>query len=66
MNRELEKGDKWFKSNKFTVNSRKTHYMLFHRTRIKHKVHVDRVHICGSYLVKVNNIKFLGAIIDGS
>ena len=38
--------------------------MLFHRTRIKHKVHEDRVHISGSNLVKVNNIKFLGVIID--
>ena len=38
--------------------------MLFHRTRIKHKVHEDRVHISGSNLVKGNNIKFLGVIID--
>ena len=36
--------------------------MLFHRTRIKHKVHKDRMH--GSNLVKVNNIKFIGVIID--
>ena len=64
MNRELEKVDKWLKSNKLTVNIKKTHYMLFHCTRIKHKVHEDRVHISGSNLVKVNNIKFLGVIID--
>ena len=64
MNRELEKVDKWLKSNKLTVNIKKTQYMLFHRTRIKHKVHEDRVHISGSNLVKVNNIKFLGVIID--
>ena len=35
MNRELEKVDKWLKSNKLTVNIKKTQYMLFHRTRIK-------------------------------
>ena len=64
MNRELEKVDKWLKSNNLTVNIKKTHYMLFHRTRIKHKVHEDRVHISGNNLVKVNNIKFLGVIID--
>ena len=58
MNRELEKVDKWIKSNKFTVNIKKTHYMLFHHARIKHKVREDRVHISGSNLVKVNNIKF--------
>ena len=39
--------------------------MLFHRTRIKHKVHEDRAHICGRNLVvKVNNNKFLEVIID--
>ena len=64
MNRELEKVDKWLKSNKLTVNIKKTQYMLFHRTKIKHKVHEDKVHISGSNLVKVNNIKFLGVIID--
>ena len=64
MNRELEKVDKWLKSNKLTVNIKKTQYMLFHRNIIKHKVHEDRVHMSGSNLVKVNNIKFLGVIID--
>ena len=34
--------------NKLTVNNKKTHYMLLHRTRIKHKVSEDRVHICES------------------
>ena len=37
MNRELEKVDKWLKSNKLTVNIKQTHYLLFHRTRINHK-----------------------------
>ena len=35
MNRELEKVDKWLKSNKLTSIFKKTHYMMFHRTRIK-------------------------------
>ena len=64
MNRELEKVDKWLKSNKLTVNIKKTQYMLFHHTRIKHKVHEDRVHISRNNLARVNNIKFLGVIID--
>ena len=63
MNPELEKVDKWLKSNKLTINILKTHYMMFHRTRIKNKK-VDRVHICGKNLANVNNTKFLGVIID--
>ena len=47
MNRELEKIDNWVKSNKLTVNIKKTHYKLFHRTRIKNTIPEDRVHICG-------------------
>ena len=35
MNIELVKVDKWLKSNKLTVNIKKPHYMMFHRTRIK-------------------------------
>ena len=64
MNRELEKVDKWLKSNKLTINILKTHYMMFHRTRIKNKTVEDRVHICRKNLANVNNTKFLGLIID--
>ena len=45
--------------NKLTANIKKTHYMLFHHTRIKQTVPEDRVHICGNNLVCVNNTKFL-------
>ena len=45
INTELEKVDKWLKSNKLSVNIKKTHYMMFHRTRIKNKATEDRVHL---------------------
>ena len=64
MNRELEKVDTWLKSNKLTLNILKTHYMMFHRTRIKHKAAEIKVHISGNNIVCVNNTKFLGLIID--
>ena len=63
-NTELEKVDKWLKSNKLSVNIKKTHYMMFHRTRIKNKATEDRVHLCGNNLISVSNTKFLGVIID--
>ena len=64
MNRELEKVDAWLKSNKLTLSILKTHYVMFHRTRIKHKAPEIKVHISGNNIVCVNNTKFLGLIID--
>ena len=36
LNTELEKISIWLEANKLTININKTHYMMFHRTRIKH------------------------------
>ena len=36
LNTELEKVNIWLKVNKLTINTKKTHYMMFHRTQIKH------------------------------
>ena len=66
MNTELEKVDKWLKSNKLSLNINKTHYMMFHRTRIKNKAAEDRVHLCGNNLISVSNTKFLEVIIDSN
>ena len=35
LNTELEKISIWLEANKLTININKTHYMMFHRTRIK-------------------------------
>ena len=64
MNTEWVKVDKWLKSNKLSVNIKKNHDMMFHRTIIKNKAPDDRVHLCGNNLVSVNNTKFLWVIID--
>ena len=37
VNNELERIHIWMRANKLTVNIKNTHYMMFHRTRIKHK-----------------------------
>ena len=64
MNTKLEKVDKWLKSNKLSVNIKKPSLYDVHRTRIKNKAAVDRVHLCGNNLVSVSYTKFLGVIID--
>ena len=36
LNTELEKVNMCLKANKLTINTKKTHYMMFYRTQIKH------------------------------
>ena len=40
LNTELEKVNMCLKSNKLTINTKKTHYMMFHGTRIKHNTNI--------------------------
>ena len=62
---QLEKVDNWLKSNKLTVHINKTHYMLFHRTKIKHRVPEDKsTYIRETNLVCANTTNCLGVIID--
>ena len=63
LNNELEKVNIWLKSNKLTINIKKTHYMMFHRTRIQYK-NIQDIFIGGNKIEYTNNTKFLGVIID--
>ena len=63
INNELEKVNVWLKANKLTLNIKKTHYMMFHRTRIKHSNRKE-IYIDGNSINYTNNTKFLGVIID--
>ena len=62
LNNELKRVDIWLKANKITINTKKTHYMMFHRTRIKGDHHP--IIIGGNPLTYFNNTQFLGVIID--
>ena len=48
----------------YLLTFKKTHNIMFHRTRIKNKAAEDRMHLCGNNLLSVSNTKFLGVIID--
>ena len=54
----------WLKSNKLTLNVNKTHYMIFHRAKIK----VPHSHppLCINYstLSKTQHFKYLGVLLD--
>ena len=62
-NTELEKVNMGLKANKLTINTKKTHYMMFHRTRIKHNTNF-KIIINNNIVDHINNIKFLRVIID--
>ena len=66
LNLELMKVDSWLSANKLTINIKKTHYMMFHRTRIKQKCLINNpmVQVRNQNLTGVNNTKFVGIIID--
>ena len=65
LNFELESLCIWFKSNKLSLNTQKTFYMVFHRARLKT---VDNssmdIIMDNQILTKVNSIKYLGIIVD--
>ena len=62
LNKELELLFIWLKSNKLSLNTENTFYMLFHRARIKGNKSVVKIN--DSVLNRVNNMKYLGVIID--
>ena len=55
----------WFKANRLSLNTTKTFYLIFHRTRIKHMSGVaNRTTMDNTILVKTSSLKYLGVIVD--
>ena len=64
MNQELHLFYIWLQSNKLTLNFQKTFYIIFHRERLKlHNTTID-LQMGDCNLNKVNNLKYIGLIID--
>ena len=64
INKELGLLFTWLQANKLSLNGQKTYYMIFHRARIKLLNHSSNVVIGGSILTEIDEIKYLGVIID--
>ena len=62
---DLKKAMIWFKSNKLSLNTQKTFYMVFHRARLKTigNSSMDII-MDNQVLTKVNSTKYLGIIVD--
>ena len=63
LNKEFENISIWLVANKLTININKTHYMMFHRTRVKHNTNF-KINISNNVIDRSMNTKFLGVIID--
>ena len=63
LNTELISINNRFKANKLSLNTKKSFFMIFHRSRIKPNV-INRVVIDNHQLTQVNSAKYLGVIID--
>ena len=63
MNTELISLNNWFKANKLSLNTKKSFFMIFHRSRIKSNS-IGSILIDNTELTKVDYAKYLGVIID--
>ena len=61
-NVELNKLDVWLQANKLTLNTNKTHYMVFHRASIKSET--GKISIRNNAIDEVKSTTFLCIIID--
>ena len=59
-----KKCDIWIKANKLTLILRKTHFMIFHKSRIKSEG--VQITIRNKNIKETNSINFLGIIVDNT
>ena len=64
LNAELAKLTVWLSANKLTLNTSKSHFMIFHRAKLKSSDTKIPVILSNTILEQVTFIKFLGVIID--
>ena len=62
LNTELDLLCNWLQSNKLSLNTQKTFFILFHRARLKDTNIVITMN--GYAINRVNSLKYLGVIID--
>ena len=63
LNTEIDKILAWLQINKLTLNIKKTHFMLFRKSRVKVSI-TENVYIRNEIISMVEETKFLGVYID--
>ena len=68
VNIELQQVSEWFKSNKLSLNVKKTKYALFHSSHLKRKIpdEIPKLFIEKNEILQEEVTKFLGVLIDSN
>ena len=64
VNSELQLLSTWLKSNKLSLNTTKSYYVVFHRARMKVPINSIKMNIDNANIMEVHCIKYLGVILD--
>ena len=64
VNNELVNISTWFKSNKLSLNTDKSNYMIFNNRFSNRTYHDLDIYIDGNHISRVSYTKFLGVIVD--
>ena len=64
VNSELQLLSTWLKSNKLSLNTTKSYYVVFHRARMKLPINSIKMNIDNANIMEVHCIKYLGVILD--
>ena len=64
INTEMEKVQSWFLANKLQINYTKTSYMIFKSRHVNFDHNLINININNTEIKRVNNMKFLGVVID--
>ena len=63
-NAELKKIEDWMKTNKLTINYKKTNYVIITKQKIKKSLF--KIKISQNEIIQKDNVKYLGIIIDNT
>jgi len=66
MNADLERVTQWFRANKLSLNTSKTHYVLFHNSIMDVPEFDYKIKMAGVEIERVNQAVFLGLTLDSN
>lgn len=66
MNIDLHYVTEWFKANKLSLNTLKTHFVLFHSKNMEIPAHIPKVILANTEIQHVEQVVFLGLTLDST
>lgn len=66
MNRDLHYITEWFRANKLSLNTSKTHFVLFHSNNMEVPVDIPQIVLSNTVIQNVDQVVFLGLTLDST